>query len=117
MSAGNAAAGLSIEEQDVIARKCELDRRADGKERASERHAGEKVLADADLQGGLHAGGHSAIDLAGEIAVLGDDDKFGSDAEYKVTIRQNGFFEQRVVVLDDLRDMAMEHFILVAFST
>lgn len=83
---GDALAGFAVEEHDLIAGHGEGNLRTDGKERASEDDAGQQEASDADLDRRLHAGRHSAVNFAAELALVCDVDEFGADAEDEILV-------------------------------
>ncbi len=114
----DAVAALTVEQHDVVAGKADAVLLPDGEQAAAEYHAGEQEPIDINLDGGLHAGGHGAVNFTLEGGFTGDVEELGTDAENEILIGEDGFLLQGVVLLLDLGDVVAEGFVLVAlFST
>ena len=105
---------LSVKQHDVIAREIDINLFADGEHGAAENNAGEQEIINAYLDGGFHTGGHCAVNLAAENAVIGDGDKLGANTENEILVGDNRVILNREIVFNYLCDMVAEGLILVA---
>lgn len=108
-----ALAALAVEKHDVLAAGFDSYLGAEPEQRAAEYDARQQVIADANLDCRLHAGGHGTVYLAVEAAGLAYLDELGAYAEHQILVCENRVVLDGEVLLRHLRDMVAEGLVLV----
>lgn len=81
---------------------------------AAKHYARQQKIANFNFDGGFHTSGHCAVYFTLKDAVIAQADKFRSDTDNKIIVRDDIFIPQRLRFTDPC-DMVLKCGILVAF--